>query len=134
MPAQTTVICAAVGTLIFTRPVRLINKGIDRAIVQHPIPTRGDDIGQDMNLYSRRYALQGLCTPPEKTTLELFALSEQINATYPSGRCTIQQTDDNGSIHFNQGNLAFKSLRYDYEGGFPHMYRFTAEFIEFNQP
>jgi hypothetical protein len=105
----------------------------DRAIIQHPIPNRDDDIGQDMGSYSRKLHLAGICQQDIKDQLENWVSLPQFGVSFPSGRFNAILVDKYGVTRYSKTSLAMKSLSSGPAAGRPKWFNFTALFVEFHQ-
>jgi len=104
-----------------------------RAIVQHQIPTAGNDIGQDMGAYSREFKFGGICQQNIKDQLEAWAALTQFTAAHPSGRIHIIMTARDGATLYDIQPLALKNLSWKPRPGTAKWFHVAATFVEFHQ-
>jgi len=102
-------------------------------MAENPAVAREGDILQDMGSGCKKFRLEGLCTRSEKISLEQFIDAPQITDTYPSGRCSITQTDDAGNVQVNITQLSMSDLVLRYRGGLPQRWYFLLDLIRADQ-
>lgn len=131
MPASTILSMTGLGSITFTHPASIpAREKIERAIVEHEIPTKEYDIAEDMGGHNLRFHLTGLCTSAQKATLKSMASATQIGT---QGKCTLTMTDDSGTQQVYLTQLAIKSAEFEY-GELVKLWRYAIEFIRTNQP
>jgi len=104
----------------------------ERALVQHPIPSRDDDIGQDMGSYSRKLRLAGICMQTIKDQLENWASIAQFSEGSTAGLFSAHMTTRDGQTLYNLSGLAIKSFSWQPVPGRPKWFRFEILFVEFH--
>ena len=104
----------------------------ERAIVQHPIPNRDDDIGQDMGSYSRKIRISGICKQIIKDTLENWTSQAQFSAG-STGPCSVQMVTRDGQTLYTINGLAIKSYSWRPTPGRPTWFTIEIFFVEFHQ-
>jgi hypothetical protein len=104
-----------------------------RAIVQHEIPTRSDDIGQDMGAHSREMKFGGICQQTIKDQLESWAALTQFTVAHPSGRFHVVMTARDMATLYDIQPLTLKNLSWKLRPGTAKWFTITVTFVEFHQ-
>jgi len=106
----------------------------ERAIIQHAIPNRDDDIGQDMGSFSRKHPFDGIAQRDVRDKLEQFVSAPQFGTGFESGRFTVTITNDAGETIFSKSPLVIKSFGYRFIPGTRGKWiRYSLLMIEFHQ-
>ena len=103
----------------------------EREIVDHGIPTREGDIGQDMGAHSAVFSISGLCTIGDKAALEARWAVVQFTTDCPSGRITLTVTSSASITIFIKSDLAFVKYRFKNLAGRPKWVRYYLVFKQY---